>query len=217
MTVQDCPVSGMYYKPEFILKADADRLFERLMLLPWSQHRLSGILARRKYAWMGLPPSSTSYTGGTPGMYGEPIKILDWTPETLEIRDRVRQETGHLFTSLNLNLYRNETDRLGFHADREDEGLWTFPSRPSPLGRRDFQIQQYRMNSRKRLVGDRWEVIGQSREEYGPIYTTRLEHGSFILMPTQMQAGWVHRIKEQRARAEARINLTFRMMPEVAK
>jgi hypothetical protein len=56
----------------------------------------------------------------------------------------------------------------------------------------------------------------RKRNKVGDIHTTRLADGSLIVMPAQMQASWVHRIKQQTAASGPRINLTFRMMPESA-
>jgi alkylated DNA repair dioxygenase AlkB len=191
-----CP-AVMQYLPEVFSKDDADRLFQGLSSLPWQQHMIpmygKKIPAPRLYQWMGVPLR----------LYGEEIKPIDWTPDALEIRDRVHKETGFLFNSLNINFYRDEKDHLGWHVDKQNEGSWEFPIVSLSLGaERDFQIQRYEIINRRK------------RNPVGEIYTTRLAHGSLIVMPAQMQASWTHRIKQQTAQSGPRINLTFRMMPE---
>jgi alkylated DNA repair dioxygenase AlkB len=158
------------YSPDFLTKEDADKMFAALSNLPWKQHIITmygkKIPAPRLFQWMGIPPQDKSYSGGTPtatgSLYGEGINPTPWTPEALEIQQRVREATGFQFDSLNINYYRDEKDYLGFHIDKQNEGLWEFPIASVSLGsERDFQIQRYII------------VNHHKRKHVGEIYTQR--------------------------------------------
>ena len=185
------------YDPNFISPADADSLFAGLNQLPWQQHiiRMWGkdIPAPRLYDWQGIAPT----------IYGEKIVPTDWTPEALEIRDRVHDKTGILFDSLNINKYRNGKDHVGFHIDPPHEGSWDYPIASVSLGvARDFQYQPYILGGKS----------GRKRIPAGEIETIALAHGSLVVMPAGSQAFYQHRLKQTTADVGPRINLTFRMM-----
>jgi alkylated DNA repair dioxygenase AlkB len=170
------------YDPNLILQSDADRLFAGLFTLPWKRHTFRGVPVPRMYAWMGIAPT----------IYGEKVTPIHWTPEALEVQQRVKEATGLLFDSLNLNLYRNEFDHIGWHSDDESEGLWTYPIASVSLGAvRQFQVRR----------------IGKKPEPAIP-----LGHGSLIIMPAGSQAEYKHRLKPSNDPCGPRINLTFRMM-----
>jgi hypothetical protein len=50
----------------------------------------------RPYQWFGV----------TPRLYGETNEPHEWTPEALEIQERVYKATGVVFDSPNVNCYR---------------------------------------------------------------------------------------------------------------
>jgi alkylated DNA repair dioxygenase AlkB len=126
-----------------------------------------------------------------------------WTPEALEIRDRVHAATGVLFNSLNINKYRDGRDHVGFHVDKADEGSWDFPIASVSLGvEREFQVQPY-------ILGG---ASGRKRIANGEIETVSLAPGSLVVMPAGSQAVYQHRLKQQPKVAGERLNLTFRMM-----
>jgi alkylated DNA repair dioxygenase AlkB len=118
------------YDPTFLPQADANRLFAALIKLPWQQHIITmygkRIPAPRMYQWMGIPPQPRASHGEFKtegGIYaGETFTPIGWTPEALEIRQRIHHKLGILYDSLNINKYRNGEDYLGWHIDKEDEG-----------------------------------------------------------------------------------------------
>jgi alkylated DNA repair dioxygenase AlkB len=138
------------------------------------------------------------------GIYsGEIFKPLDWTPEALEIRQRVHAKIGFLFDSLSINFYRHEKDHIGYHVDTDDEGRWEFPISSISLGVvLDFQVVPY-------IVGGK---SGRKRIANGKPGTISLAHGTLVVMPAGSQAEYMHRLKQQPKGAGERINLTFRMM-----
>ena len=57
--------------------------------------------------------------GIAPTIYGEKITSIPWTPEALEVQRQVHEATGLMFNSLNINLYRDEHDHIGWHSDEK--------------------------------------------------------------------------------------------------
>jgi alkylated DNA repair dioxygenase AlkB len=189
------------YDPNFLPQADADRLFAALEKLPWKPHTMKmhgkEIPMPRLYQWFGV----------TPCIYGETITPHEWTPETLEIQERVHKATGVLFDSLNVNYYRpGGTDYIGWHSDGEEEGSWEFPIASVSLGAvRKFQTRPY--NGNGKLKRRFHKFFGE------PDVPVALEHGSLAVMPAGSQESYVHRLKATKQQGTgARINLTFRMM-----
>jgi alkylated DNA repair dioxygenase AlkB len=116
------------YDPNFLASPEADWSLAELITLPWKRHvmKMHGkeVPMPRLYQWMGMAPR----------IYGENIDSIDWTPETREIQERVHTATGFLFNSLNINLYRNHNNHIGWHSDGEEEGSWEYPIAPVSLG-----------------------------------------------------------------------------------
>lgn len=179
------------------LAADKARLFAAFQTLPWQRHVINmygkQIPAPRFFVWMGQPP---------PKLYGHPVPTTPWTPEATEVRDRVFTATGVMFDSLNINMYRDNNDYLGWHVDPADEGRWEYPIASVTLGaERAFQMRPYTTTppSKKKVAS-------------GEIHGILLEHGSLLIMPPQFQASWLHRAPKQSSKCGMRINLTFRRM-----
>jgi alkylated DNA repair dioxygenase AlkB len=195
-------VSGIsLYDAKFITQADADRLQAGFLKLNWKQHimKMHGreLPMPRMYEWMGIAPT----------IYGERIVSIEWTPEALEVQRRVQAATGFLFNSLNINLYRDENDHIGWHSDGEDEGSWEFPIASVSFGAtRDFQVCPYLGNGKLKRRFHKY--FGE------PDQPIALRHGSLVVMPAGSQEFYVHRLKKatKRQGTGARINLTFRMM-----
>jgi alkylated DNA repair dioxygenase AlkB len=206
------PQAISLYDPNFISPADADRLFAALRKLPWERHIIpmfgKSIPAPRLYQWMGIPPQPRAYSHGElkkeGGIYsGETFKPLDWTPEALEIQQRVHSKIGFLFDSLSINFYRHGKDHIGYHIDKDDEGRWEFPIASISFGVvRDFQVVPYILGGKS----------GRKKIANGKPETISLAHGSLVVMPAGSQAQYMHKLKQQPGVVGERINLTFRMM-----
>ncbi len=179
------------------LGEDVSSIYTKMSVLPWDRHSANmygkKIDMPRFFVWMGIPPLK---------LYGAPVPTIEWTPEAIDVRERVQKATGVLYDSLNINMYRDENDYLGWHIDPEDEGRWDYPIASVTLGaERQFQMRQYIKNegsSKKVPVGD--------------IHSITLGHGSLLLMPPGFQAGWLHRAPKSNKKCIRRINLTFRRM-----
>ncbi len=190
-----CSHKDPEYFPRFIPAPEADALLRALSVLSWDQHQINMygkiIPAPRMFAWMGTPPAK---------LYGKPVPVTEWTPEAIQIREKVAEKTGVVFDSLNINVYRSNEDYLGWHIDPEDEGLWEYPIASVSFGaERPFQWRPYRKEGKKRVPE-------------GEITTQVLQSGSLLVMPPGFQGTHVHRLPKSSSKSKIRINLTFRKM-----
>lgn len=119
-----------------------------------------------------------------------------WTPLLSDLRSRCEHLSGSRFNSVLINLYRNGSDSMGWHADDERE-LGSEPAIASvSLG----AVRKFRMRHR------------ETRE----IVEIEPASGSLILMSGLSQACWMHEVPKSKKATEARINLTFRWIhPEL--
>lgn len=114
-----------------------------------------------------------------------------WTPPHLEIKAAIERETGAVFNSVLLNLYRNGQDGVAWHSDDEPElGPEPVIASVSFGATRRFQL---RHKTRKDL-----------KHEFA------LTHGSLLVMRGPTQQHWDHQVPKTARPVEPRINLTFR-------
>lgn len=101
---------------------------------------------------------------------------------------------GCAYNSVLANLYENENDSVGWHADDEPEMSAAHPIASLSLGaERRFEM----------------------RHGAAPPVALALAHGSLLVMAAGMQQEWRHRVPKSRQACGARINLTFRhMLPD---
>lgn len=116
----------------------------------------------------------------------------DWTPELLEIKQKIETETSIKFNSVLLNLYRNGKDGVGWHSDKEMH----FESHPiiASVSFGETRVFKLRHKFQKDI----------------PQVEIPLRHGSFLLMAGTTQAFWEHQIPKTSKNILPRINLTFR-------
>jgi len=124
---------------------------------------------------------------------GIEMQPLPWLTSLHALRRRVETCTGERFNSVLVNLYRDGSDAMGWHADDEPE-LGNYPVIASiSLGvTRDFRL--------RRRDGAR----------NGSARTIALTHGSLIVMAGNTQHYWQHSLPRRKRVSGARINLTFR-------
>ena len=115
----DLPGAELEYWPAVDLGQDAASLFETLLeSLEWRSESITlfgkRMLQPRLLAWYGDPQARYRYSGivHTP---------LPWVPPLAALRARVEALAGASFNSVLANLYRNERDSMGLHADDEPE------------------------------------------------------------------------------------------------
>ncbi len=158
---------------EVPFRQPAVRLFGRLRASP------------RLACWMGEAPYR--YSGIT-------HPALPWTPSVAALRQRLEQALAHRFNGVLINLYRDGSDAMGWHADDEPE------LGPEPL------IASLSLGA-ERLFAIR-------RRPRGPILRIPLPAGSLLLMHGASQRDFLHALPAQRGLASPRINLTFRQILE---
>jgi alkylated DNA repair dioxygenase AlkB len=104
-----------------------------------------------------------------------------------------RETVGRRFNSVLLNLYRDGSDAMGYHADDEPE------LGPDPV------IASVSLGATRRFVL-------RPRKEKGttPARELLLTSGSLLVMREGLQRAWVHGVPRQRGVSAPRMNLTFR-------
>jgi len=140
-------------------------------------------LTPRLTCWMGDDGLDYRYSHYT-------MKPVAWSPLLLELKVLVEQFSNQQFNSVLINYYRDGQDSNGWHSDDEPElGQNPIIASLSLGGARDFQL---RHKIKKELK-----------------HSIRLDHGSLLMMYGNTQKYWQHHIPK-RAKADGRINLTFR-------
>lgn len=183
------PDATFIYYPNFLDQEKADLYFENLFQeTPWQQDDITifgkKIAQPRLTALYGNLGKPYSYSGIT-------MHPIPWSPLVWLLKEEVETIAQHSFTSVLLNLYRNEKDSNGWHADNEKE-LGRDPLIASlSLGEtRKFQIKH---TTNKNIKCD-----------------ILLEHGSLLLMKEGTQVHYKHQLPKATQPKNARINLTFR-------
>lgn len=183
------PDATFIYYPNFLNQEKAGLYFEKLLQeTPWQQDDITifgkKIAQPRLTALYGNLGKPYSYSGIT-------MHPIAWNPLVWLLKEEVETIAQHSFTSVLLNLYRNEKDSNGWHADNEKE-LGRNPTIASlSLGEtRKFQIKH---TTNKNIKCD-----------------ILLEHGSLLLMKEGAQVHYKHQLPKATQPKNARINLTFR-------
>ena len=175
--------------PGFLKVEEADSLFEVLLRnTPWDQ------LPVKIFGRTVLQPRLTAFYAdqGTAYKYsGLTLTPLEWTSQLKILRMSVEKQSGSIFNSALVNLYRHGEDYMGWHRDNE-ASLGHNPVIASiSLGAvRKFQMRMY--GSRENLI------------------SLDLANGSLLLMQGASQQNWEHRLPKMSKLSEARINITFR-------
>ena len=172
------------------LGEDPDALFEQLMAeTPWREESIT-VFGKthpqpRLIAWYGDAGARYSYSG----IQHEP---LPWTPSLAALRDRLQTITGAHYNSVLLNLYRNERDSMGLHADDEPElGQEPVIASVSLGEQRSIYFQHRHRREVKNL-------------------NLPLPNGSLLLMRGTTQRNWKHGLRNRSRPCGPRINLTCR-------
>lgn len=183
------PDAEFIYYPNFFSKEKADLFFETLLNeTPW-QHDEITIFGKKI-----LQPRLTALYGNDGKSYGYSNIVMHPHPlnGTLTfIKDEIENTINEHFTTVLLNLYRNEKDSNGWHSDNEKE-LGRDPIIASlSLGEeRLFQIKHNTNKEAKQSI--------------------TLEHGSLLVMKNGAQIHYKHQIPKATKPKNPRINLTFR-------
>jgi alkylated DNA repair dioxygenase AlkB len=169
---------------------EASRLYDALRAeLRWEekQIRLFGktITSPRLSAWYGEPGVRYRYSGLS-------LEAAGWTPALDEARTVVEALAGVSFNAVLCNLYRDENDSMGLHADAEPE------LGPEPvIASASFgAVRRFTMRPR--------------RPRDGKSFTLELPSGSVLVLSGPTQAHWRHGVPKEATATAPRVNLTFR-------
>lgn len=168
---------------------DSNRWLDSLTnTIQWQQDEIKmfgkKVLIPRLNAWHGDKEVRYSYSG---------IQLAPnpWTPELLEIKEKVEAVSKVRFNGALVNLYRNGNDSMGWHRDNEKElGQNPVIASVSLGATRTFRL---------RNIKDKKQLI-----------KVPLSHSSLLLMTGETQHYWEHDIPKELKIQEPRINITFR-------
>jgi alkylated DNA repair dioxygenase AlkB len=182
------PDSDVIHWPCLFTPSEADSLFEQLkQKITWHQEKIKlyGQVhdVPRLTSWYGDPDKTYIYSGIT-------VRSLKWVDPLLEIKCRIEGVSVYSFNSVLLNLYRNGSDSVSWHAD-DEPALGQNPVIGSvSFGEaRSFQMKHKSLDEKRKII---------------------LEHGSYLLMKGSTQNYWLHQIPKSKRALGERINLTFR-------
>ncbi|MGK4568512.1 alpha-ketoglutarate-dependent dioxygenase AlkB family protein [Flavobacterium sp. 3HN19-14] len=183
------PYDGTAFYYGTVLKsAEAQHYFEKLMqddnfkndeVIIFGKH----IVTKRKIAWYGDNEFLYTYSNTTKQAH-------PWTPELLELKQKVEEITGTSFNSCLLNLYHDGDEGLSWHSDNEE-----------PLGKNPV-IASLSLGAERKFM-----FKHKTTKETVSII---LENGSLLVMKDATQTHWAHQLPKSKKVKRARINMTFR-------
>lgn len=177
------------YYPNFFTNDEAEALFKKIHDETKWQHDEIIIFGKkiaqpRLTCLFGNEGKPYSYSGIT--MHPNP-----WNPTLVYIKEKIEAIAQQHFTTVLANLYRNEKDSNGWHADNEKElGRNPIIASVSFGEVRKFQLK-HNNNPDAKL-------------------TLNLSPGSLLLMKEGSQIHYKHQIPKATQSKKDRINLTFR-------
>ena len=179
------------YVPDFLSPTRSDQLLaQSLVEIVWAQDHINlfgkSMPVPRMSAWF----SSISATYQYSGLVHQPHEMPDFVGELLH---EVVRRTGINFNSILVNLYRDGTQSMGWHADDEPE-----------LGPT--------VTIASLSVGAERELRFRHRHKKGLRRATSLAHGSLLMMYPPLQQHWLHELPKRRSISEPRVNFSFRVL-----
>ena len=141
------------------------------------------IVTKRKVAWYADQPFKYTYSNTTK-------KALPWTPELLQLKKIIEEETNENFNSCLLNLYHDGNEGMAWHSDGE-----TDLKKNGVIASLSFGAER-KFSFKHKITKEKIDML--------------LVHGSLLLMKTTTQKFWLHRLPVMKRIDNPRINLTFR-------
>ena len=177
--------------PQFLTHSTADSLLEQLIKTsPWQQPKL------KVYGkWHPTPRLLCFYANHALNYkYSNAShQAHAWTPQLLDLKQRIQTQTAHQYNSVLLNYYRDGHDTMGWHADDEPE-----------LG--------HQPNIASLTLGAERDIFFKPKTGATKPIKLSLPSGSLLIMQDDTQKHWLHHIPKRLRCKQARINLTFRMV-----
>lgn len=182
----DLPDLCLLLHEGFIPKTEADYYYNMLLHnTPWREYQMPMydkiVTAPRMIAWYGKQEEA-----------GE--SALPWTPELMQLKKKVEEETRLLFNAVLLNLYRNGNDSVAWHSDKEH----MIGTNPNIASMTFGQTRPFRLRHKIDKSVAQIEVP--------------LHHGTLLLMSGTTNTFWEHQIPKSAKEMLPRINLTFRQV-----
>lgn len=182
----ELPDAAVEYRRGFFGPDEALALFDALRAeIRWERHRVRirgrEVDCPRLSGWEG--DATYAYSGIT-------LRPAPWTARVAAVRRQIEDATGEMFNSVLANLYRDGSDRLGWHADDEPE------LGPAPV------IASASFGAPRRFL--------LRPKRGGASVPIVLEPGSLLVMRGLTQRHWLHSVPPTRRPVGPRINLTFR-------
>jgi alkylated DNA repair dioxygenase AlkB len=183
--------------------ADADIRLNRQFLAPATATALMNEL-RTKVAWQQDALTLFGKTHRLPRLHqwygdkgtaykwsGIEMQPRPWLPALGQLRNAVQAHTNVLFNCVLINLYRDGSDSMGWHAD--DEAV---------LGEQPVIASI--------SLGAERDLLLRRRDSHNKSKCISLNHGSLLIMAGDTQSNWQHALPRRKNVVDARINLTFR-------
>lgn len=180
------------YWHDFLEEDQAADLFNELKEhSDWKEETIS--LFGKRYKQPRLTCWYGDYGVLADGRYQVRSEAMNFTPRLLLLKNKIEKETGYKFNSVLANLYRNENDGVGYHAD-DEEILGKNPA-----------IASYSLGETRRFL------VKHNQHKYKNLRVD-LPNNSLLLMHGSLQENWKHCIPKTKRIMNARINLTFRLL-----
>lgn len=181
------------FYPAWLDSAEATKLMALLQATcDWQQPEITiagkRVLIPRLQCWFGDPGAALRYSGQT-------FPPCAWLPGLVEIKERLTAVCRCPFNSALVNLYRDGSDSVSWHADDEIE------LGPQPT------IASLSLGGERRFSFKPKVTLPAGK----PRHLT-LAHGDLLVMRGNLQAHWLHALPKTTKPAATRINLTFRQV-----
>ncbi|WP_198552757.1 alpha-ketoglutarate-dependent dioxygenase AlkB family protein [Psychromonas sp. Urea-02u-13] len=181
------------YWDNFLTENEAINLFNQLLTdSEWKEEMIS--VYGKRYQQPRLTCWYGEYGVLADGGYQAIAKAMPLTASLQFLKDKIEQETGYRFNCILANLYRDENDSVGYHADDE------------PILGINPVIASYSLGETRRFL------VKHNQQTYNSLKVD-LTNNSLLLMDGCLQHFWQHAIPKTKRPMNARINLTFRLMP----
>jgi alkylated DNA repair dioxygenase AlkB len=178
-----------YFAEIFSSKESHNYLNQLLKEINWQNDQViifgKKIITKRKTAWYGDKNFEYIYSK-------IPRYALPWDENLIKIKEKIEDFCGEKFNSCLLNLYHNNQESMGWHADDEKSIIENSTIASVSFGEKRKFLFKNRKNLEK--------------------FSIDLEDGSLLLMKNEIQKNWLHSLPKSSKVGGLRINLTFRQM-----
>ncbi|AVL95136.1 2OG-Fe(II) oxygenase [Moumouvirus australiensis] len=183
------------YNPQYIDKIESEKIFDSISDLfknesrkkVFDKHNFEYTLKRKTMVFVDKDVDKNI----VPKIWGDNVKIMDFTPELFNIKRKLETELNFKFNICLANYYNTGKNSIGWHSDNEEKGSTSCIASFSFGSERLFSF-------RKKNSGD----ISLS---------LKLNNGSLLVMGSGCQENYEHSLRNDKTCHEPRLNLTFRL------